>query len=567
MERPTVCRHTHGAGAEPGVNPSEGAQYSQFRRDCLIDVIDFDADDVSIERFGNADFISMMKDETENSPDCGGHPRAVRWINIAGIDWEVLSSMALRYPLEDVLHDRGDIQSKADYYPDHMFIRVLCHSVRSEDDHKQFDLLNPETHYRYGAQRRQYRGDHEPPAYKATDPEHLESGRLQNDSRILPPGAMHHEQSSAFPSVASMASRDHPNIRHDPMCIFLFRDGTIISLMPTCNLDFTAPITERLYNNQSILRVSEDASLLMEALLDLVVDRILEVIDEYQIKIHNLEHDIIFNPNLDTIRSLHVVSGALIMHKLTLEPIKTMIYNLREYDARRCLAIAEQVKAEVETTNLYDFDSDSSVAISLESGGKDTGKNFGKTKPIEMSTSTDHKTEHAGRTDAESSGGCKPSQGSKKNRDAKKAERSRWKSTWGLNPDGTAKGYLSYTCKTYLGDISDHMDFAMTSLDMFAGVSENLINYAFNVASYETNRVMSRLTIVTIIFLPPSLLTGYFGMNFEPFKGLTGHSIAVFWEIAVPLMLVLIPLFMFHEVKNLVKNVLGTRNLRRVVKT
>lgn len=35
----------------------------------------------------------------------------------------------------------------------------------------------------------------------------------------------------------------------------------------------------------------------------LVVDRILEVIDEYQIKIHNLEHDIIFNPNLDTIRS------------------------------------------------------------------------------------------------------------------------------------------------------------------------------------------------------------------------------------------------------------------------
>lgn len=75
------------------------------------------------------------------------------------------------------------------------------------------------------------------------------------------------------------------------------------------------------------------------------------------------------------------------------------------------MAIAEQVKAEVETTNLYDFDSDSSVALSLESGGKDTGKKSGKTKPIEKSTSTDHKTEHAERTDAESSGGCKPSQG------------------------------------------------------------------------------------------------------------------------------------------------------------
>ena len=53
----------------------------------------------------------------------------------------------------------------------------------------------------------------------------------------------------------------------------------------------------------------------------------------------------------------------------------------------------------------------------------------------------------------------------------------------------------------------DHIDFALTSLDMFSGISENLINYAFNVsahfywswcyishvmqmASYEMNTVM-----------------------------------------------------------------------------
>lgn len=76
-------------------------------------------------------------------------------------------------------------------------------------------------------------------------------------------------------------------------------------------------------------------------------------------------------------------------------------------------------------------------------------------------------------------------------------------------------------------DVYDHMDFALTSLDMFAGISENLINYAFNVsclvhsvlqpaltlrqmASYEMNIVMSRLTLVSIIFLPLTLLTGYF---------------------------------------------------------
>ena len=31
----------------------------------------------------------------------------------------------------------------------------------------------------------------------------------------------------------------------------------------------------------------------------------------------------------------------------------------------------------------------------------------------------------------------------------------------------------------------DHMDFALTSLDMFSGISENLINYTFNVGFFE----------------------------------------------------------------------------------
>lgn len=56
---------------------------------------------------------------------------------------------------------------------------------------------------------------------------------------------------------------------------------------------------------------------------------------------------------------------------------------------------------------------------------------------------------------------------------------------------------MSYKAKTYLvcntfefrpvahmshkADVYDHMEFVLTSLDMFAGISENLINYAFNV--------------------------------------------------------------------------------------
>jgi hypothetical protein len=35
--------------------------------------------------------------------------------------------------------------------------------------------------------------------------------------------------------------------------------------------------------------------------------------------------------------------------------------------------------------------------------------------------------------------------------------------------------------KTYLADVVDHMDYVLTSMEMFAGTTDNLIDYTFNV--------------------------------------------------------------------------------------
>jgi hypothetical protein len=40
-------------------------------------------------------------------------------------------------------------------------------------------------------------------------------------------------------------------------------------------------------------------------------------------------------------------------------------------------------------------------------------------------------------------------------------------------------------------DVHDHMEYILTSVDMFAGITENLINYTFNVRHYFVSILLS----------------------------------------------------------------------------
>jgi len=87
-------------------------------------------------------------------------------------------------------------------------------------------------------------------------------------------------------SVEEFKKGDRVQVRVDAMCLFLTRNGacflvfflhvvtlrdtgTVISIHPTNNLDFTAPIAARLRQRDTVLRTSADPSLLLQSLLDL----------------------------------------------------------------------------------------------------------------------------------------------------------------------------------------------------------------------------------------------------------------------------------------------------------
>jgi len=131
------------------------------------------------------------------------------------------------------------------------------------------------------------------------------------------------------------------------------------------------------------------------------------------------------------------------------------------------------------------------------------------------------------------------------------------------------EGYMSQKATIYLADVVDHMDLVLTSLDMFEAVAENLINYTFNMVSNDMSEVMRRLTMATIIFLPLTLLTGYFGMNFTRMWSIrdNGHSDIIYWEIAIPLMLIVIPIFIHNDVIRMVHYLQKKTFLSRLYQT
>ncbi|KAK0738286.1 hypothetical protein B0T18DRAFT_441064 [Schizothecium vesticola] len=86
---------------------------------------------------------------------------------------------------------------------------------------------------------------------------------------------------------------------------------------------------------------------------------------------------------------------------------------------------------------------------------------------------------------------------------------------------------------TYLGDVLDHAVLITETLTQLRGSAEGMIGLIFNTISAGQNESMRQLTAATIIFLPLTFITGYFGQNFEPFTVLK-EDVGYFWKIAIP---------------------------------
>jgi magnesium transporter len=86
----------------------------------------------------------------------------------------------------------------------------------------------------------------------------------------------------------------------------------------------------------------------------------------------------------------------------------------------------------------------------------------------------------------------------------------------------------------YFRDVSDHLIRIYEILDSYRDLMSGALDAYLSNISNQLNLVMQRLTIVTVIFLPLTFVTGVFGMNFtvQPWEGKWDHG-QVFWTVMV----------------------------------
>ena len=97
MRRGSIAISGRRIGAEPGIDPRRDSAYLQYghiRQKCLIELVDYSSVRSSFGRMTNAEFVRMLADPGASDKESWAK---VRWINVGGVSWDVISALAIKY--------------------------------------------------------------------------------------------------------------------------------------------------------------------------------------------------------------------------------------------------------------------------------------------------------------------------------------------------------------------------------------------------------------------------------------------------------------------------------------
>jgi magnesium transporter len=94
--------------------------------------------------------------------------------------------------------------------------------------------------------------------------------------------------------------------------------------------------------------------------------------------------------------------------------------------------------------------------------------------------------------------------------------------------------FVSEATQPYLANMAGTVERVLQDVLVDRDILSDSLNNYMSMVAHRTNKVMSKLTVVSVIFLPLSFLCGVYGMNFEVMPELKWQfGYAGFWGVAL----------------------------------
>ncbi|CAG8545861.1 8089_t:CDS:10 [Paraglomus occultum] len=280
-------------GAEAGVDVNS-MDFNDIDAKCRIFCADFSKSKYAIdENLTNSTIKSFLK---KKRPDWS----KVRWINVDGVSWDriVSTNRNASNPLQSAV-ERGKAWSPNMCAND---MGPLPFSICSQDgENVSEDLVSAPGH-----------------DSKSASPTNSRKNLLEHG----------HREGSKYLEAHKLLRKEKLNVIVEHVSIFMVSGGTLITVFQHGGTSVYTPIRNRLQRTGTLLRTSEDVSLLMEAIIDAIVDLALPITDSYRHQIADLEGKILIRPKMQYTRELHIITGELTLLRRTLGPIQGLVNNM-----------------------------------------------------------------------------------------------------------------------------------------------------------------------------------------------------------------------------------------------
>lgn len=135
----------------------------------------------------------------------------------------------------------------------------------------------------------------------------------------------------AYLEEHSALTSKHLQVSVEQVSIFLMADNSVISFFEHSADEVEEMILKRLKTEDTILRRSQDSSMMVQAIIDAIIDLAIPVVAAYEDAMGELELDVLDEPEIHHSQLLYLLTSELSILRNTIQPIVSLINSLRDH--------------------------------------------------------------------------------------------------------------------------------------------------------------------------------------------------------------------------------------------